>query len=65
MNKIKYANFGKEWYNKRGTAFFVTFFIKFLFVIVISLRATRVILWLFWLKKSLLFKWQYSYTITA
>ena len=56
MNKIKYANFGKEWYNKRGTAFFVTFFIKFLFIIVIFLRATRVILWLFWLKKSLLFK---------
>ena len=41
---------------KEVQRFFVTFFIKFLFIIVIFLRATRVILWLFWLKKSLLFK---------
>lgn len=59
------TNFVKKCYNKRGTGFFVTFFIKFLFIIIIFLRATRVILWLFWLKKSLLFKGYNSYTITA
>lgn len=46
------TNFVKKCYNKRGTGFFVTFFIKFLFIIIIFLRATRVILWLFCVKKE-------------